>query len=440
MGIALLKKLNTLLPDSVKILFAPIIRGKLIYNPIFQEQLLDLDRFDNMTREAAEKEQLRRLKETLIHAYAHTSYYKTLFDSIQFDPYEFSDASELKQIPVLTKEKVIQNFDALQADDISDYYTATTGGSTGTPLKINLDRESIYRERAFIYHFWQKYGYDYKRSRIASFRGTNFNGKICRANPLYNEIQLNPCLISSDTIQDYYRHMCKFGVTFLHGFPSAIYSFCKFAKAAGIEVHGKYKAVFLISENVYPFQKQFIEQTLGCVTAPFYGHSERAVFAQACAQGGGYVFQEAYCYSELSEENSGNIICTGFINRKMPFIRYALDDTAKKESDCYSITGHREGILLGRDDVQISTAALEIHSDLMNKIASYQFVQTKVGHLRVNLVPVCNVSDPERLALEKLFQDRVGCAFDVEAVIVKELTFTQRGKYRLLIQEIAQEE
>lgn len=285
MGIALLKKLNTHLPDSIKIIFAPIIRGKLIYNTVFQEQMRELDRLDSMTCEAIEKEQFVQLKDTLLHAYEHTPYYKRLFDDVGFNPYDFCDISELAKIPVLTKELIIQNFSDLQADDINDYYSATTGGSTGTPLKINLDRESIYKERAFIYHFWKKYGYDYKSSTTASFRGTDFEGKICRANPLYNEIQLNPCFISAETIHNYYRCMCKFGVEFLHGFPSAIYSFCKFAKAAGLEIAGKYKAVFFISENVYDFQKKFIEETLECPTAPFYGHSERAVFAEAFGGG-----------------------------------------------------------------------------------------------------------------------------------------------------------
>lgn len=434
MGIALLKKLNTHLPDSIKILFAPIIRGKLIYNTVFQGQMRELDRLDSMTCEAIEKEQFVRLKDTLLHAYEHTPYYKRLFDGVGFNPYDFCDVSELAKIPVLTKELIIQNFDDLQADDIDDYYSATTGGSTGTPLKVNLDRESIYREKAFIYHFWQKYGYDYKSTRIASFRGTDFNGKICRANPLYNEIQLNPCSISAETIHDYYRCMCKFGVEFLHGFPSAIYSFCKFAKAAGLEIAGKYKAVFFISENVYDFQKKFIEETLECPTAPFYGHSERAVFAESF--GGGYSFDKAYCYSELTEGNRGNIICTGFINRKMPLIRYQLDDSAEYEFDYYRITGHREGIVYGLNGEMISLAALNLHSDKINRIACFQLYQEQRGELLVKVVPIHQLSPMDIEDLRVAFQKQAGNGLKVEIEVVGEIPLSSRGKYKLLIQNI----
>ena len=49
MGIALLKKLNTHLPDSVKLAFAPIIRWNLIYNSVFQKHMEELNMMDNQT-------------------------------------------------------------------------------------------------------------------------------------------------------------------------------------------------------------------------------------------------------------------------------------------------------------------------------------------------------------------------------------------------------
>lgn len=152
--------------------------------------------------------------------------------------------------------------------------------------------------------------------------------------------------------------------------------------------------------------------------------------------GGGYSFDSAYCYSELSEGDKGNIICTGFINRKMPFIRYELDDTAEKEFDYYRIIGHREGLLLGRDNVQISAAAMEVHSDILSKVANYQFVQSEIGTFEVRIIPVNTITDSDKTALQNLFQNRVGKSFNVKIKIVEELELTQRGKYKLLIQNI----
>ena len=280
MGIALLKKLNTCMPDPLKQMAAPVIRAKLIYNTEFQKQFNTLEKAQYSSAADIEKMQFEKLKAVLIHAYEHVPYYHKIFDKCGLNVYNIKDSSEISKIPTLDKAEIIANFDELQADDIDDFYSATTGGSTGTPLKVNLDRDSIYKERAFIYHFWEQHGYSYKSSKMASFRGTDFHGGFIKYNPLYNEIQLNPCEINTETISEYIKRMESFGVDFLHGFPSAIYSLCKCAKQLNIDLKNKYKAVFLISENIYDFQRKMIKEVLECDTFAFFGHTERAVFAE----------------------------------------------------------------------------------------------------------------------------------------------------------------
>lgn len=433
MGIALLKKLNTNMPDSVKNAFAPIIRGKLIYSRVFREQINELDKMDSMTCADIEKAQFGKLKITLIHAYEHTEYYKKIFDEIGFNVYGFNNPQQLKMIPVLTREQIAQNLESLSADDVTDYYSATTGGSTGSPLKVYLDRDSIYKEKAFIYHFWSKYGYDYKSSKLASFRGTDFAGKNFKSNPLYNEIQVNPCNININTIKEYCKKIEKFGAEFLHGFPSAIYSFCRFAEEAGINLKGKFKAVFFISENIYDFWRDYIEKTLECITVAFYGHSERAVFAEENSMRG-YSFNDFYGYWEVNEK--GNIICTGFINQKTLLIRYELDDTAEKNADRYKIVGHRDGILYGDGNSIISLAAMEVHSAILDKVVSYQFIQKEKGKVTVLVVPVLQLSETDVKELYQLFQTKAGDTIRINIEVGERPRLTQRGKFKFLTQEI----
>lgn len=433
MGIALLKKLNANLPDWAKVTLAPIIRKSLIGNKIYLAQYAELVAAEYENTEVIKKKQFAILKQTLIHAYEHTAYYKKLMDDVNFNVYEFDDVDDIQKLPVLTKEMIISNFEALQADDVVDFYAATTGGSTGNPLKVYLDRASIYKERAFIYHFWSKYGYDYNCSKVASFRGTDFNGKISKANPLYNEIQFNPCMINANTIGSYYKKMEKFGVQFLHGFPSAIYSFCRFAKETGLNIKGKYRAVFFISENVYPYQRQFIEDALECPTAAFFGHTERNVFAEE--YNGKYYFNDLYGFWEVKED-TGEIICTGFLNPKMPFIRYMLDDTAMLKDEGYEITGHREGLLYGKDSELISAAALEVHSPILDKISNYQFEQNEKGKVIVRIIPFCKLETEEIETVRQLFQTKVGKAIEVVVECTEKLKYTQRGKFKLVIQNV----
>lgn len=433
MGIKILKKLNTCLPDSVKNLFAPVIRGGLINNKLFEYQYNCLMKADSLNSSELETIRNRYLKETLVHAYEHTRYYRRIFDDCKFDVYNFSDPDQLKKLPLLSKKEIVENFEDILADDIQDYYEGITGGSTGTPLKLLLSKESIYLERAFVYHYFQKFGYDYKKSKIASFRGTNFNGKNVRTNPLYNEIQMNPCNINNDTIYDYWRTIRKFGAEFLHGFPSAIYSFCKYADENNISLNKKIKAVFCVSENLYDFQKEYIEKVLGCPCTSFYGHTERNAFAEM-DDDGLYRFNGLYGYCELTEKNE--IVSIGFINKKMPLIRYVVDDTAVPLGNGYKITGHRDGFLYGKNGELLSGASLEVHSDLIEKIISYQLVQREKGKLIVIYIPGKEFEKNDEESFRRLFQDKVGGALDVEIKGVQEMILTKRSKFKLIVQEL----
>ena len=115
---------------------APLIRSGLIKNGAFIEQYRALKEAELLNEHELKELQFNQLKTVLIHAYEHTSYYRDLFNQADFNPYQFETVEELRKIPLLTKELIESNFDALQADDISDFYVGETGGSTGKPLRF----------------------------------------------------------------------------------------------------------------------------------------------------------------------------------------------------------------------------------------------------------------------------------------------------------------
>lgn len=189
----------------------------------------------------------------------------------------------------------------------------------------------------------------------------------------------------------------------------------------------------MISENLYPDQKNRIEGFFDCPIAIFYGHTEKAVFAEMYEDR--YIFNPLYGYTEILENEKDNIVCTGFINRKMPLIRYKVDDMAIPYKDGYSIVGHRENeVLYGKNDYVISATAIEFtHEDCFEKIDAYQFVQNEVGKVTMRLKTDQNLSDKEKMAIYKCIEEKLPC-FEIELLIVDELEKTKRGKYRMIIQ------
>lgn len=415
MKIAFIKKLNQNLPYWVKRPFSRIIRNKLTGNEVFLKQYEILKKSDSMTKDERNKLQLELLRETLNHAYYHTVFYRQVMDRIGFDPQSMNSVDDIKQLPTLTKELIRKNYDELKSDDIHDYYVVRTSGTTGAPTQVLMERNAIYREWAFVYHYWSKFGYDFRTSKLATFRGVDLHQKLYEINPLYQEIRLNVFRLNNDNIQKYVRLIDYYKADFIYGYPSAIYNFCRLAKDTGIDLAGRFKAVFLISENLYDFQEAEIKDVLVCPIAMFYGHSERAVYAEK--YGEGYVFQPLYGVTEINQD--GVPIVTGFINGKMPIIRYELDDLVERlDVGKMVILGHRNSeVVYGANGEQFRATALNFHGLLSTKFSWFQFVQEVPGELFLRL-PVGSVTEDEINRLTADFDKRLGKAIKVRVELV----------------------
>lgn len=426
MKISNLKKLNEKIPDWMKMPFAPLIRYQLIHNRTFINQYHELEKSNKLT----EHEQVNMAKKCLINAYEHTLYYHRMFDEIEFDPYGFCSIKELEKIPVLTKEVLQKEYNNLSADNVTNYYEVSTGGTSGKPIKILMDKQAIYKEWAFVYHYWSKYGYDFNSSRLATLRGVDFNGKKYKYNPLYAEIRLNPFLMGDDTIKEYVRKIRNYQADFLYGYPSAIYNFCRLCLKHGISIKDDFKAVFLISENLYSYQEEVINKATEAPIAIFYGHSERAVFAEK-NKIGGYIFNPYYGMTEINEKNE--IVATGFINPKMPLIRYIVDDSAiQLEDGTYEIVGHHSSeVLYGENGIQISMAAFNVHDDTFKNIEAYQFVQNVIGECELHIVSDVDVN---LFSINQKVQEKLGKNIRCTVMRKENIQYTNRGKYKMIIQ------
>lgn len=437
MKIELIKKLNEKIPYCFKRPFAKFIRNRLIRNKIFVSTYDELTQFNNLTETEQKKIQLKKLRDTLEHAYKHTKLYRRIFDECGFNPEQLSKIEDIQVLPVLKKDFLKQHLDEIIADDIDNSYLVTTGGTTGEPTKVWMEKDAIYREWAFVYHYWAKFGYDYKSSKLATFRGVSLGERISEINPLYAEIRMNSFLLNEKNINVYLHRIDAYGADFIYGYPSVIYNFCRIAKLNGINLSKRFNAALLISENLYEFQEKTIKDVLDCEIAMFYGHSERAVFGEKI--GSSYTFNKAYGVTELSI--NGEPVVTGFINQKTPLIRYVVDDEIQAvDENQYAIHGHRTAeVLLGKNGEQIAAASINFHDDSMSGIIAYQFEQSEKGKCILKVV-----SEKQDLCLDldrikERVQNKLGKVIECTVVQVDELVSTSRGKYRMIIQNIPSE-
>lgn len=432
-----IKKLYRNTPYCIKKIFAPTIRNKLISNKIFLKQYEALNKYENMSDEDKEKLQLKKLKEVLEYSYNYSKYYHELFDEYKFDINKVNNIEDIRVLPLLTKDILQEKLSDIVTDNIDDYYTVTTGGTTGIPTTLYMHNDTIFKEWAFVYHYWSKFGYDYRTSRIATFRDFNLNGKISEINPIYSELRMNLFVMNEYNINEYIKQIDDYGVEFLYGYPSAIYNFCRICEKNKIQYKIKIKAVFLISENLYEFQEKLITRVLKCPIAMFYGHTERTVFAERNKNG----YSSNNLYGVLEVDKDGSPIATGFINPKTPLIRYKIDDEIKVNSyGCYDITGHRDdSILYGKNGEQISITAFEFSDTTFNEVSEFQIVQNENGKAILKVVSNKVFCKEYLDNFSSLINKKIQGAIIFDVVQVDHIKYTKRGKYKILIQNCKME-
>ena len=195
----------------------------------------------------------------------------------------------------------------------------------------------------------------------------------------------------------------------------------------------KIEHVVYYAENCSSEEKEYIEKTLGCPVDSYYGHTERACFAEIRQDG--CIFNDYYGLTELiptDQENEFRIVCTGFISRKMPLIRYATDDVVQIQTDgSLKLVGHKrsEVYLISKNNQKIFKGALTMHIEELKKIKCYQFVQNEIGKADLQIILDSPLNQEEITNIQNYISRRCEGLLDIEIKFVDEIQLTSRGKY-----------
>ncbi|MBC8490637.1 MAG: hypothetical protein H8D45_31865 [Bacteroidetes bacterium] len=122
-----------------------------------------LNKTENWTKEQLIEYQTERLKRIINYAYEYVPYYKQLFNDNRISPADIQSIDDMQLIPPLTKEIVRERFDDLTSIIYKkfDPILTQTSGSTGTPLKLYLDRNINSARFAFFWRVWGWTGYKF---------------------------------------------------------------------------------------------------------------------------------------------------------------------------------------------------------------------------------------------------------------------------------------
>ncbi len=428
-----------------------------LYGNTFRATRALLARTERMPADELFAWQDARLRELVEYAYTRVPYYRRVFDERGIKPSQIRCARDLRHLPLLTKQILKDHATELLAEGVpaSAREQVSTGGTSGEPLRFMIDRGRSAKEWAFMTWQWGRVGYRPGRRR-AVLRGMLVkDDRVHEIHPLLDELVLSTFRLSAATLPGYLAQIEHYRPAFLHAYPSSAEHLARLLRDVPKVQRPRFEALLLGSENVYPAQRALLEEAFGCRVFAWYGHSEKCLLGGGCEQSDDYHLFSEYGVLEVLDEQgaavapggTGTLVGTGFLNRAMPFLRYATDDRATLvEEPCAcgrayprirGIEGRWHGErLFGNGGRMFSMTALNTHSPAFDRVERFRIRQAQPGKAVVLVVPGEGFGESDRQAIAREYGERSADSVRFEVQEVDDLPLTGRGKFKFIEQLI----
>jgi phenylacetate-CoA ligase len=307
---------------------------------------------------------------------------------------------DIEQIPLLDKENIRKNPEKFIADHkptIHGYWRYTTG-STGTPLKLFLDKGCHINKYAATLRAYHWAGYT-PGKRAFLLVETEGPGKVSGYRLLSNSIYFDASSVTRDNVLRFYPLLNRFKPDYYIGYGRAFLNFYKHLVDLKLSIPGP-RSMVHYGENLQENDRIKLEEVYRTKVYNFYSHREDTVMAADPEPGMKYLMEDFF-YPEVVndsdlviEEGTGELVGTGFYNYTMPLIRYKTADflTVKKYAEENGYKFARVLDIVGRiNDKVITPGGREFYFlgepiFEVPGIISAQYIQESRDSLRINLL------------------------------------------------------
>lgn len=421
-----------------------------------------LSRTEWLSRDELGAYQDQRLRAIVTHAYETVPYYRRRFDERRLKPADVRSRADLSRVPLLTKEDIRANFRDLRSRAVPQrsMRMGHTSGTTGTPLTVGYDRDTVWMTYAvFDRHYrWAGCRMGRDGDRIAVARGNVIvpldqkGPPFWRRNRRQNQLLLSSFHLSKANLPAYLDALAEFRPAVLDGYPSTLYILAKYLLSRGETF--PLRAAVTSSETLYDFQRSAIEQAFACRVFDYFALAERAVFSSECDRHEGHHIAMEYGLAEVvdpdglpvSPGTAGRLVGTTLHNMAMPLIRYVTSDlTSLPDRQCScgrgleimeDVTTKAEDVLTLSDGRLISPSVLTHPFKPLDCIEGSQIVQKAPDHVVIRLVPGHDYRPSLSDHLVHEFKLRLGHEVRVEVHLVPGLEMSKNGKFKWVISEV----
>ncbi|MDF9796742.1 phenylacetate-CoA ligase [Catalinimonas alkaloidigena] len=366
------------------------------------------------------------------YAYANSSFYRSFYQQHGVDINTIKNISDLNKLPIITKDHIRQNVENILIGIKSFHKTAFTSGTSGTPLKVYRSYSSIIEEEAYIWCHREKFGHKVGMKAVA-LRADLDRNIFMELDPFSHTKLLSSYRLSEKTAEDYYEEIASYKPNAIYAFPSSVEILANFLleKNKFLDV----PLIFTSSETLYEFQREKIQKVFNARVVDWYGNAERSIALEENKEG---IYNELPLYS-INEYQDDHILTTGLINFSFPLIRYQVNDVLipdQNSGKVRQIIGRVDDAIELPDGTKVVRLGLVFKG--LNGIDFAQIIQNTRTNIQINVVPSKSYEQKTKFKILDKIKLFIGNEIEIKVSTVteKEIIKTERGKYKLVINNI----
>lgn len=379
-------------------------------------------------------------------------FYKKLYREYHFAPDARDIYSEIKKLPVLDRETIVQNHDQiLNTNFHGKTIILGSSGTTATSLVFPCSVERETKQWAVWWRYRRKLGI-----QLDTWCGW-FGGQVVvpistqkspywRINYPGRQVMFSAFHLSTHTVAEYYNEIRKRKLTWLHGHAHNITFLASLILEKKLPPIECVKYITTGADSLFNWQREIIREAF-CKASihQHYGLTE-AVANISENREGILKVDEDFGYVEFlplenAEPGLCKIIATGFNNQPFPFVRYDTGDLAtvfyneKGEVVIKQIDGRVVDSIKLPDGRRISSTSMT-NFEFTTKVKEVQFYQKDVYNIVVRLVIREGYNEEEEQKVVACVRERLPEEVKIQIEYIDKVERTKSGKIRYIISDI----
>ncbi len=428
------------------------------------------------------KIQSEKLKIVIRHCYDNIPYYRKLFDDISLYPSDIKRLEDIRNIPPLTRQDVIQNHrDLVDTRLRSSIPVAessnrgpgepvpfgrfkkhklvrnTSSGSTGAPTVFFEDGSRTALNWAYELRLKKWYGIEpgAREARMARL-STAFlpeSGSLRLRQIIWNQMILPGTNLTDKDYAFSIERIRRFRPITIWGYTSALTGLADYIKRKGEDFSPRtLRLTIAWAAPLYQHEKELLEEVFRCPATNIYSAREVGHIAAMCPAGSFHINQENLIVEKETEENSnhgnGELLVTNLDLSPMPFLRYRMGDigaVGTNRCDCgrslqilTHLLGRTGEIFIAKDGRMISPnfwCRVFMSDRHAGQIRRFQVIYTKEKNLRIVLVKGNGYADETEQYLREMIRLNFSPNTRLELEYVSEIRPHISGKYQMVVNE-----